>query len=261
MKTGLTIFVLIASIATSTAQNPIRYYITNEATFLDQELKAVVNGNVFTLISKKDELCIAIVKTGDFNKNGYDDVLVEIVNGCGGNCCGNSYKIFSFNGQVFKETETVGYDWDGIEVSESSVEFNFIVQTIREGFDNTEMCNDKIETYQLKGYELELINVVEDQKINSIKELKSSDFYGKENKVLYLTYDLDGDGKIDKLICSYWERWGRLTNCKIIFGDGKSYYGESSPKKIGIMHTKTNNVNDLVIECDEILRWNRWRYE
>ena len=91
-------------------------------------MKAVINEKVFTLVGIGDGLCIGIEKTGDFNKNGYDDVLVEIINGCGGNCCGNSYQIFSFDGQVFRKTQKVGYDWDGIEISESSLEFNFIVQ-------------------------------------------------------------------------------------------------------------------------------------
>lgn len=261
MKTRLTLFALIASIATSIAQNPIHYYLTNEDSFEDRELKAVVNEKVFTLIGKEDNLCIGIEKIGDFNKNGYDDVLVEIINGCGGNCCGNSYQIFSFNGQVFKETVQVGYDWDGIEISESSVEFNFIVQTVNEGVGNTEMCNDKVETFRLENYNLELVNVVEKQKLNAITELKANDFKGRENEVLFLTFDLDGDGKMDKLTCSYWERWGRITNWEIEFGNGKSYEGASSPKRIGIMNTKTNNVNDLVLECDEILKWDGWKYE
>jgi len=261
MKIRLTIFALIISFTTSIAQNPIHYYLTNEGSYDQQELKAVVNDKVFTLISKDDQLCIGIEKKGDFNKNGYEDILVKIINGCGGNCCGNSYQIFSYNGQEFKETEQVGYDWNGIEISESSVGFNFIIQTVNEGVGNTDMCNDKVETYQLKDYDLELINVVKEQKLNSITELKASDFEGRENEVLFLNYDLDGDGKIDKLTCSYWERWGRITNWKIEFGNGKSFKGESSPKRIGIMNTKTNDVNDLVLECDEILKWNGLKYE
>ncbi|VBB45999.1 conserved hypothetical protein [uncultured Paludibacter sp.] len=123
------------------------------------------------------------------------------------------------------------------------------------------MCNNKIETYKFKNYHLELINVVNEHKLNAITELKASDFEGKEDKILSLTYDLDKDGKEDKIICSYWARWGRISNWIIKFGNGKSYEGVSSPKRIGIMQTKTNNVNDLVLECSEILKWNGKKYE
>jgi hypothetical protein len=261
MRTILAILIFIFSSTISKAQDKIHYYLTNEDSYDNQELKAVVNNKVFTLISAKENLCIRIEKIGDFNKNGFEDILIEIVNGCGGNCCGNSYEIFSYNTQLFKKTEQVGYDWDGVEISESSVGYNFIVQTVNEGAGNSEMCNDKIETYRLKDYALELINLVTEQKLNAITELKASDFKGKENEVLFLTYDLDGDSKIDKLTCSYWERWGRITNWKINFGNGNSYEGTSSPKRIGIKNTKTNNVNDLVLECDDILKWNGAEYE
>lgn len=261
MKTMLTIVLLIISITTSIAQNPIQYYLTNEDSYNDQELKAVINDEIFTLISKDDNLCIRIEKTGDFNKNGNEDILIEIINGCGGNCCGNSYQIFSYNGQTFTETQQVGYDWDGIEISESPTGFNFIVQTVNEGVGNTDICNNKIETYRLKGYTLELIDVTMEQKLDAVTDLKANDFEGKDDEVLFLTFDLDGDGKVDKINCSYWERWGRIKNWNIKFGNGNLFEGNSTPKRIGILNSKTNNVYDLVIDCDDILTWDGLKYE
>jgi hypothetical protein len=262
MKTRLTLFVLIISTTTSLAQNSIHYYLTAEnSNTADQELKAVVNDKEFTLISKDDNLCIEIEKTGDFNKNGFEDVLIEIINGCGGNCCANSYQIFSYNGQAFKKTKQVGYDWDGIEISESSVSFNFIIQTVNEGFGNTNMCDDKIETYRLNDYNLELINVIAEQKLSAITELRSSDFEGKEDEVLFMSFDLDGDGKNDKISCSYWARWGRMGNWNIRFGNGELFEGKSTPKRIGVLNSKTNNAHDIVIGCEEVLKWNGLKYK
>ncbi|KFC58305.1 hypothetical protein FEM08_29090 [Flavobacterium gilvum] len=245
----------------SNAQNKIQYYLTNKNSYENQELKAIINKKTFTLINKKVGLCFEIMKIKDFDKDGFEDVLLEIINGCGGNCCGNSYQIFSYNGTSFKKSKTVGYDWDGIDILPSPEGFKFIIQTVNEGAGNTEMCNDKIETYQFKNYDFELINVVTDKKLDAITEIKASDFEGKEDKELFLFYDLDGDGKKDKFTCKYWARWGRISEWKINFGNGNWYEGTSSPKRIGIINSKTNNVNDLVLDCDEILKWEGKKYK
>lgn len=260
MKIKLTLLALILSL-TCIAQQPIQYLLSEKEFLFNQELKAVVHDKTFTLISKDNNQCIDIIKTGDFNKNGYQDALITVVFGCGGNCCGNGYQIFSFDGNKFRKTKIVGYDWNGIEISESEEDFSFIVETINEGYGNTEMCNNRTETYRFNGYQLDLIDTIEEHQLKAINELKSSDFEGRENQTLSLNYDLDRDGIDDLIIASYWERQGRVYSWEIIFGNGKTYIGSLSPKRIGIMDTKTNNVNDLVLECDIILKWNGEEYE
>ena len=261
MKILSTIIILIFSITLMGAQNIIAYNHTYDDVFENQELKADISGQVHVLIGKEDKLCFKIEKIADFNKNGFEDVLVRIINGCGGNCCADSYQIFSYNGQFFKESEIVGYDWDGIEIIKSTAGYQFIVETVYEGFGNSAMCHNKVETFRLKDHDFELLNVVEDQKLSALLELKASDFEGKEDEVLLLKFDLNGDGKMDTLSCRYWPRWGRMFEWKINFGNGKAFEGSTTPKRIGIMATKTNNVHDLVLECDEILKWNGREYE
>jgi hypothetical protein len=240
---------------------PVEYNLSDEHWGQFRELIAIVNGQSTTLIRYEEQVCINVVKVADFNKNGFDDVLVEHVTGCGGNCCGNSYQVFSFDGSKFHSTETVGYDWNGIEVAETPADFNFIVDTVNEGIGNTEMCGDKVETFRLNGYTLELIGVIGDERLPTITELKSEDFVGREYDALTLSFDLDGDGSPDTIKSAYWERWGRLTSWQIEFGNGLVYEGDSSPKRIGVLKSKTNDVYDLVIECNEVLKWNGSTYE
>ena len=237
-------------------QKQIHYFLSDENS-LETTLKVVVDDEVLNLISG----CLRIERIEDFNKNGYKDILIENVIGCGGNCCGNSYQIFCFDGKVFKETKQIGYDWDGIEISESSNEFNFIVETVHEGLGNSNMCNNTVETYKLSNYEFENVSIIKDRKLTSITELTSEDFIGKENENLFLKFDLDSDGLIDIINCSYWMRWGRIGSWSIKFGNGKVFESNTSPKRIGILETKTNNVNDLVLECDEVLKWNGSKYQ
>lgn len=253
------VYPLIFSVTTSMAQEAIQYQLTDKGSYDGQGLKAVVDGKTFTLISKDKGLCLGIEKTGDFNGNGREDVLVEVINGCGGSCCGNSYQFFSYNGQAFEETEQVGYDWDGVEISESEG-FEFVIQTVNEGAGNTKMCSNKVETYRLKDYALEAIKVVEDKKLTAVAEVKAADFKGKENEELSLSFDLDGDGKMDVFTFSYWERWGHV-NWSIKFGNGVAHESTLSDKRIGLLSSKTNGVHNLVIGCNEVLKWNGSSYE
>ena len=227
------------------------------------ELIAIINYNSYNLISNEDELCIDSVITGDFNNNGYNDILIEIINGCGGNCCGNSYKIFSFNGKEFIGTEVVGWDWDGVEIFQpSSNGFSFRVNSNKEGYSNSSLCNNTIETYQLDNYSLKLINVVKDNMLNAIIELKTSFFVEQEGgETLLITFDIDDDGKLDSIIgSSEHTRWGEFS-WDIKFGNGKIINGFEATKRIGVLNSKTNNVYDLVIGCEDVWKWNGVKYE
>lgn len=241
-------------------EDPIHFYFSDEDKRFSSVLKAVVNDKVYTLTNREDNKCLRIEKIGDFDKDGYKDILIRVVNSCGGNCCGDSYQTYSYNGKEFISSEIVGYDWNGIEVSESSNGYDFIIETINEGA-NTNMCNNKVETYRFKEHKLELINTIKDTKLKAITEITAKDFEGRENEELFLTFDLDNDGEIDKITCSFWARWGRIGEWKIQFGNGKLFKDDSNPKRIGILNSKTNDVYDIVTECDDVLKWNGNNYE
>ena len=69
-----------------------------------------------------------------------------------------------------------------------------------------------------------------------------------------LEYDLDLDGSLDRLACSYWERWGAVS-CTL----SSSMHGElkmsGGCNRIGILTTTTNKMHDLVCDRSDILKW------
>ena len=84
------------------------------------------------------------------------------------------------------------------------------------------MCEDKIETYRLRGYKLDLINAIQQQKLEAIAEITSADFIDREDETLLFNYDFDNDGIMDKLTYTYWLRWGRIGIWEIHFSSGKT---------------------------------------
>lgn len=257
------ILVLFSSVWLSPlqAQDSIRYQVNKEGLMITRELKAIVGEKDTVLITEAQDICFAIYKKADFNHDGYTDVLVEIINGCGGNCCGNSFKIFSYDGQKFQETDAVGYEWDEIEINKIEGEYQFVISTTNEGIGNVDICQDKTETFRLNGHKWEVIKTVQSHEVEALAEIKAEMFEGQENITKYLTYDLDNDGGIDSVACTYWGRWGRIGSWMITFSNGTVFTGQSTPKRIGVLENSTNGVHDLVLDCDIVIQWKGTAYQ
>jgi hypothetical protein len=242
------------------SQTSIKYEFHNKSQDGQNELKAIVHKKKYSLIRKSDGLCIEKEKIADFDNDGFDDVLVKIDQGCGAaSCCGAEYQLFSFNGLEFVKSPVVGYDWNGIKISKTANRYLFEIDVTMEGAGNYEFCNNSVETYTVENHILKLVKVVKEVYIPSIKEVKSSEFERTDKQELSLKYDLDSDSKTDNIVFEDFVRWGRMT-WRIEFGNGKVYEGDNSWKRVGILKSRTKGLNDLVVDCDIILKWNGKEY-
>ncbi|ADV51294.1 hypothetical protein Celal_4051 [Cellulophaga algicola DSM 14237] len=242
--------------------NKIKYTL-KDGEDLHKELIATVNGKETVLISFEDEACFDLIEIQDYDDDGYEEVLLE-ANACGGNCCGNSLFTFSFNGNEFNRSNDIGYYFGGMNLNyDQHTNRQFVVETNAIGAGNTALCEDLEETYVFDTHDFQLVESKGDHKLSALIELKSSDFLSQEAGTEYLTiaYDLDGNGVMDQISGSYWERWGILNNCTIVLNnEALEIEAIGSPKRIGVLASKTNNVNDIVIECDTVLIWNGINY-
>jgi hypothetical protein len=260
MKTIIIILTLLIQVAILNSQTPVKYEFRNKSEDGQNELRAIVNNKKYSLIRKSDALCIKKEKIADFDNDGYEDVLISIDQGCGAaSCCGAEYQLFSFNGLEFVKSPVVGNDWNGIKISKAANKYLFEIDDTREGAGNYEFCNNSVETYTVENHNLKLVKVVKEVYVPSIKEVKSSEFENSDNQQLSLKYDLDSDNKIDNIVFEDFERWGRMY-WRIEFGNGKVYEDNETWKRVGILKSKTKGFNDLVVDCDKVLKWNGKKY-
>lgn len=221
-----------------------------------QDLVAVVNGQEYVLVSEEEGLCLRVQEVADFNGNGYNDALVEVLHGCGGNCCGNGYFVASFDGQAFYKTRTLGEDWDGAEVVWDGNWANFIIEARYQGF-NAEMgCNDSLYVLALDGYRWMELEVTGSGYLEALAQLTAEQLVEAGRERGSLAFDLDGDGAKDVITAEYWERWGTLgEGWTIHFSGGGKFVADFAGKRIGVLPTQTYGVHDLVIGCDNIYYW------
>ncbi len=243
----------------------IQYSTYKEEGKLYDGLVAKINTKEIKILSIDDEQCFSILEVKDYDYDGVEEILLEL-DACGGNCCGNSIMIYSYNGKEFVPTEKVGYDFDGIKLNyDKNKVRQFIVDEQHIGHGNTTLCEDEEKTYVFENAQLKLIKTKKQHKRKALLEIKSEDFepfnIEEVDKIIAIEYDIDNNGIKDRIESGYFGRWGVLHEIKIIMnGKGLKNEALSSSKRIGILNTKTNNVHDLVLECEEIFVWNGKKY-
>ena len=96
--------------------------------------------------------------------------------------------------------------------------------------------------------------------IRSISELTSQKASESEEGHAFILVNLDNDKLKDTIYGDYWHRWGSM-NWGIGFGDGKAFNeSHEGRKRIGVLSSKTNGVNDIVLDFDDIMIWDGKKY-
>lgn len=223
----------------------------------EKELFAKVKGVEYSINVEIN--CINVVEQEDFDGNGVVDALIE-ENACGGNIGIFCYYIVSYseNGYFSISNSVCG---DKYSIEDWKGKKSILVYSGHYGVGNDEIGTE-MERFVLKDGKLELVETLKKQLIASVKELRSSDFHQESEKPMRLSYDLDGNGITDYFECYYWERWGCMTIRKFVL-NGKEVKDDDlhhSAKRIGVLSSITNGYHDLVIDEDEIVKWDGKKY-
>ena len=224
-------------------------------------LRATGDGKTCTLIDQSKHSCLQIADQRDWDGKGLVDAFVRHVNACGGNGAKDSFVFVSaFGNGHFKLSDEFGYTWDDPLIEKWKNRWSAVIVSNNEGY-NTQRPDEIKERFVLDAGKAVKVEESRRKDLPSVLEMRSEIFnIDKPDEQHSIEYDLDGDGKKDLITASLWVRWGRMVWI-VRFANGKKFEAETACKRIGVLSTKTNAVNDLVCDQDTLLHWNGHAYQ
>ena len=261
-------FTFIDTYANSDASVPLMEKITyytktrTEDEWRFKDLYAEVDGHVYQ-VDVPDSICIEVVEQDDFDGDGHLDALIKDIQACGGNGIGNSFFFVSYKGTgFFSISNSFGKNvwedpvleiWNGIK--------SVIIFDTNMGL-NTDPKFLTNERYILKQGEAVCVETSKKNSITALQEIKASDFHnGKEEETITLSYDLDENGVMDNLYCTYWPRWDLLWFELELNGIIMETKYQAGVTRIGVLPSKTKGFYDLICNQDDIVKWNGENYD
>lgn len=185
--------------------------------------------------------------TEDLDGDGQPETIIELSHG--GNGSSGQLAVVSYREDGFfhiVNEQPVPNGWGGYRLVEHGEETVIRVYDSAQGVGNVEEWESQTD-YALRDGELvKLIEMFNSAKPVTVMELTAKEVREAPGQTKSLQFDLNLDGELDTVTCSYWERWGSLS-CEIQHG-GSDQASTRTCKRFGI----TNRVvEDLVVlVCD-----------
>ncbi len=183
---------------------------------------------------------VSIRSVDDFYNDGSDDAYVSISEG--GNCCPNDNKIISIkNGSMITTDFDIG--WSDLEVVKDNGRTLFYSK-------NT----DSTKIFSYKNNSLELVKKLD--KLKAISEVYGTGkTFSDDSGLVVLSYDINGDQKIDEIECTIWGRWGNI-NCTLPLPQNGEQRLSIGCDRFGVLDEVSNGYHKFVCNNDTVVTFN-----
>ena len=182
----------------------------------------------------------------DLDGDGRDEQIVLVT--LGGNGTPPYLSVVSYQGDgffTFLTQEPIPGSRSGYEIIESDGKPRIRMMDLPTGVGNTQIGRTQRE-YAVTGGMLTLVAEFEEgAKRLALRSLSIDQVNAKKPRE-EIFFDLNRDGAVDSLSCSYWERWGNL-RCEVCF-EGKSCFSIPACKSVGVSRRFSAGVH--IITCD-----------
>lgn len=195
-----------------------------------------------------------VVETLDLDGDGYEEALLRTQGG--GNCCGPTFFVISKieDGFFSLVTHEELSGWPSVSIRHSEDAPELWVYNVSEGFENTSQESTLTVLKFRNGALQQKAKYSNVAFLVSGLEVTADDVSSGENKILEV--DLDFDGRMDQMLCSYWARWGAVS-CDIKSSKHGDFHLSGGCNRIGVLETSTDGMRDLVCNRDDIFRFDK----
>lgn len=232
-------------------------YYTQKRDGFEYHVFVQENGQNFIIEPKIEDWLIhlplkSIYSVVDLDGDGWPEAIVEASSG--GNGIGPTYFVIKRVREgfftVIEHEDLSG--WPSIEIVNQSDKSLIRVNNHSYGVGNTERHETQTDLLLEDGQLKVVASATNHARLFAKIELTS--FEARDQGPMTVEYDIDNDGKVDRMKCSYWERWGDLV-CSFELtrlGIGKL---DTSCNRIGILPSVTDGVHDIVCNNHNLYSW------
>ena len=219
-----------------------------------EQLYAVVDGVDYLIAPTHKRwmgITLDVVHEGDLDGDGLTDAVISSHQG--GNCCAPYYFVVSHRGDGFfsvhHHESMYGYE---IEVKNTGEEpLIEILDAV--GSSDYPIEHEELSTLRFTEGNLQVVSqLINTALIPALVEVIGQDVKEADKLILF---DVDGDGREEEMIASYWERWGTVIIDDIVTTSKGKVNFSTGCSRIGFMNTTTNGLHDIVCGRKDILKY------
>ena len=196
-------------------------------------------------------ISLEVIHEGDLDGDGLTDAVISSHQG--GNCCAPYYFVVSHRGDGFfsvhHHDSMYGYE---IEVKNKGIKpLIEILDAV--GSSDYPIEHEELTTLRFTEGNLEVVSqLINTALIPALVEVTGQDVQEADKLILF---DVDGDGREEEVIASYWERWGTVIIGDIVTTSKGKVNFSVGCSRIGFMKTTTNGLHDIVCGRKDILSY------
>lgn len=213
-------------------------------------------GEDIVVLPRSEGACLEVLFERDLDGDGWVDAIVEHAVSCGGNLSPSVYLFVAGTPEPKFVVQELGSQWQRPSIEDWKGRPSIVLVSNNAGA-NVERPERTTRRYVFQDGRAVLAQETRAQDLKALAELRSEVFAGAaQDDERTLEFDLDADGKPDRVVATFWERWGSMF-WQVRFGDGRATerHGDAC-KRIGVLPEKSMGHHDLVCHFDTRYRWN-----